>query len=215
MTGRAPLEALLHLLAPLEAALGDPAVVQLTGAWTTRRGLSYADPSQLGSGAGPYVENVYATWAGDCVCEVPLVGVLFGVTPNQTSWIKTPPLAPAPASGPLPMRYDLRLAARVGDVRATFGASLGGAMVPGCPIAIDGDAVEAVTLSAAHTTTGRPHVFARSAEIAFVMLLFRATDTRTGRNRIWRLRERYADGLPEAARALVTRKRGARWTNPA
>ena len=47
------------------------------------------------------------------------------------------------------------------------------------------------------------------------MLLSRATDTRTGRNRIWRLRERYADGLPEAARALVTRKRGARWTNPA
>src|SRR5262249_40956699 len=68
------LAALERLLSPL-ATVVEAHEVSLRGEWSTSTVRTYAHPSQLGTGEGPFVEVVNAHWRGIAQGPRPLAGL--------------------------------------------------------------------------------------------------------------------------------------------
>ncbi len=84
---------------------------------------------------------------------------------------------------------------------ATFTANLHGAYLPGVPVTCSGKPIDACTLGLASAVAGRAHVVASMPGATFAVILLPAALLKTGRNRLWRLRDETAALLPAEVRA--------------
>jgi hypothetical protein len=194
---------LIEKLAAAAEAMGAPEAVEISGRWSTSRRKTYKDPGQAGSGAGPFAEVIDARWTGTLQCTVPIAGYAFLVMPTDTFWVKSRPAALNP---PVEVSVHCYADNRLG--RATFAASLLGAMVPSVPITCGDDPTAACTLGGTVTATGRAHEIAAATEASFVILLLPKSLLKVGRNRLWRLRREIASSLPPELRVLVGGRTG-------
>jgi len=177
-------------LASALAALGPSQTIPISGAWSTSRRKTYANPSQEGTGVGPFVEVVDARWRGTLTCAASLAGLAFLDTPAETFWVK------ALATGPNPT-VGLSVHARAGHLpgRASFTGSLFGAVLPAVPFECGDDPTQAFSVDSTTMTTSSPHALAEVAGAALVILVFPKTLVNVGRNRLWHFRPDHASFL--------------------
>lgn len=99
---------------------------------------------------------------------------------------------------------------------ATFATSLGGSGLPAVPIPTGANLAASCLLHPGSSQTGRAHIVATAEGVAFVVVLFQRAEIKVGRNRLWRLRDELAAGLPQPVREILTRGRtgvmNAQWT---
>jgi len=189
----------------LESSLGglipsEP--VEVLGEWSTKTRKTYQSEKQQGSGVGPFVEVEDRRWHGTLSCRTAATGIMFLVTASKVYWAKAPTVA-------LTLSVDVSLhgyTACASD-RATFTAGMGGAGLPGVPVAapakLDDVCVPRPTaFSAGHVVT-----LARTDSAAFVVVVLPGSVVKMGRNHLWRLRDDVASSLPTDIRELLTRRR--------
>lgn len=189
----------------IDAALADLVPrepVAFRGEWTRSTRRKYRDGSQLGTGSGPFVEIVDWRWRGALESLTPIAGLAFFVTMDALYWGKS-----APASLIQPVEVSFAAYADYSPQRASFSANLGNAYLPGVAIDALADPVSTCTLASAPPTTGKITCLAQVDEAAFLALLVPGRFLRVGRNRLWRLRERFAATLPSNLQLLFTRRR--------
>lgn len=189
----------------LEASLAGVVAsepVELSGSWlpTTRR--TYTAESQSGTGSGPFADVVDFRWQGQLSCAVPIAGIAFLATASKLFWSKSTP----PAS-PQELDVSLHAYADFSQGRATFIASIAGAVLPGIAVAFAGDPAAVRTLGNARLTTARVEPLAETEEAAFFALLLPAPSLKIGRHRLWRLREELTSSLPPRILEILTRRR--------
>lgn len=176
--------------------------VELSGSWqpTTRR--TYEAASQSGTGSGPFTEVVDFRWRGQLSCAVPIAGVAFLATASGLFWSKTTP----PAS-PQEVDVSLHAYADYSQGRATFTASIAGAVLPGIAVAFAGDPADVCTLRNTQLATAHVEPLAETEDAAFFCLLLPAPFLAIGRHRLWRVREEFTVSLPPRILEILTRRR--------
>ena len=174
-------------LASALAALAPSQTIPISGGWSTSRRKTYANPSQDGTGVGPFVEVVDARWRGTLTCAASLAGLAFLDTPAETFWEK------ALATGPDPT-VELSVHAHAGRLpgRASFTGSLFGAVLPAVPFECGADPTQAVSVDSTTVATSSPHTLAEVAGAAIVIVLFPKALVKVGRNRLWHFRSDHA-----------------------
>ena len=201
----------IERLASFFATLVPPLPVEITGAWSSSTRLVYRDKNQLGTGMGPFVEVIDLRWQGRIDCAEQVAGIAFLVRDDEVHWAKSPPPVPGPA-------VEVSLHARAGEhpEGATFATSLGGSGLPAVPIPTGANLAASCLLHPGSSQTGRAHIVATAEGVAFVVVLFQRAVIKVGRNRLWRLRDELAAGLPQPVREILTRGRtgviNAQWT---
>lgn len=193
------------------AAIVPKEPVEFVGQWLPSARRTYEVARQSGTGSGPFVDVVDLRWLGTVACSVPIAGVAFLVTASELFWIKS-----IPAAHVLPVDVSLHAYADYSAERATFVASLGGAVLPGVPVARKGDLPGTCTLARPHLTTARVEQLVRADEAGFFVLLIQGRFLKVGRRRLWRAREEVALGLAPRVREILTRRRAGsiRWELP-
>ena len=176
--------------------------VAFRGEWGASTRRTYQRESQVGSGAGPFVEVVDVRWSGALTCSVPIVAVAFLLTPKALFWSKS-----APASASQSVCLSLHAYAEYSLQRATFTTSIGGAHLPGIPVAVEGELRQACTLGASHQTTGHIARLACIDEVVLLVLILPGSVVKVGRNRLWHIRNDLAPHLPPHIHDLLTRRR--------
>jgi len=176
--------------------------VEFGGQWVTSSRLTYKSEPQCGSGSGPFVEVVDLRWRGALTSAGPISGVAFLLTADNLYWAKA-----AEVSLTLPVDVSLHAYAEYTAERATLTASLGGAFLPGVPVAGCPDLAGACALGPNVLTTGRVTCLARANAAAFFVLLIQRGLLKVGRKRLWRLRDDVASSLPPGIRELLTHRR--------
>lgn len=182
--------------------LGPGESVDVGGEWTTSSRQTYKSEAQIGSGSGPFVEVVDVRWRGALTSASPFSGIAFLRTAESLYWAKAPEI-----SATLPVDVSLHAYAGYTAEGATFTASLGGAFLPGVPVAGSPDLARACTLGPNVLITGRVTCLARTSSADFLVLLIPRGLLKMGRKRLWRLREDVAPSLPPVARELLTHRR--------
>lgn len=180
----------------------EPAV--LDGEWSASRRRTY-ESAQSKPGVGPYVEVVDWTWTGTLVGAGPIAAVAFLATSTSVHWVKA---VPAPAQ---PIRLGLTTYAGRSSDRATLGASIGDAGLPGVPVAYRGSASDACMITTAPIATGRASALASAENAVVVLLIIPREFLKVGRNRLWRVREELVSSCPPRVRELLTRRRSGRY----
>jgi hypothetical protein len=194
-------DAIDRLFAPLAAVVRrEP--VPLRGAWSFSTRRAYAAASQLGTGDGPFVEIADACWRGTFESPTPLVGLMILCTATEARWAKSEPARANPA-------VEVRLTGAGGFARptATFSACLSGGFTVGIPVSAAEDLVESCRVNTAAVEAGRPHALAEVADTVLVVVLIPSAAVEVGRCRLWRLRRRFARGLPPPLAEVLTRRR--------
>jgi hypothetical protein len=211
------------LFAPLEG-LAPRHEVTLEGRWSVTPRSQYASTSQLGSGAGPFVESTRHCYRGVLRSEVPLASMLLRCTASVAHWAKAVPaqlacatqwsLPPGELHATISMAGPSRSALL--SVRAT------GADVNGLWFAEVKSPAQLMPEGPRPLVTLRPNILVEGgdaaerpadggggspAACALVLLLFPVSVFRVGRAHLWRLREPFAATLPPALRLLLTRRR--------
>jgi hypothetical protein len=179
-----------------------PHRVECQGAWSTSRRRTYASPSQLGSGAGPFVEVIDAQWTGALTAEVELGAIAFLATAREIFWAKAPDV-----STTLPVQILLSAFADSTPSSATFSASLGGTVLPGVRVVMRGRPEDVCAPGPEVLTTGRVICLAETTDAAFLAAALPRDVLKIGRNRLWRVRDEVARQLPATLRELLTRRR--------
>ena len=184
------------------AGLVPGQAVEFTGGWqpTTRR--TYQTASQLGTGSGPFVDVLDFRWQGVLACDVPIVSIAFLLTATECLWAKS-----APPSSRMDVEVSLHAYADYLQDRATFATSIGGAFLPGIPVAFNGDPTAVCSLGKTPLTTAHMETLAQTAEAAVVLLMLPAPVIEVGRKRLWRVREGLASSVPPRVRDVLTRRR--------
>jgi hypothetical protein len=179
---------------------GEP--VEVVGEWSTTTRKTYLSQKEEGSGTGPFVEVEDRRWKGTLSSRTTVTGINFLATATKVYWAKASALA-------LTLPVDVSLHAYAGRVegRATFTAGIGGAGLPGVPVAAPTNLYEVCAPGPRTLSTGRVVTLARVDGVAFVALILPDTVVRMGRNHLWRLREQVASSLPKEIRELLTRRR--------
>ncbi|HVH25291.1 MAG TPA: hypothetical protein VM818_00980 [Vicinamibacterales bacterium] len=185
------------------AALVLEEPVELVGNWlpTTRR--TYETAQQRGTGSGRFVDVIDRRWRGTLACSQPVAGIAFLVTAAEVFWAKT-----APAATGLDVDVSLHAYADYSPKLATFAARLGGAALPGIPVASGVDLTDVCTMRETPLTTARVEQLAQTEEAAIGVLLLHGRLLKIGRHRLWRVREQVASSLSPRAREILTRRRG-------
>jgi hypothetical protein len=176
--------------------------VECHGAWSTSRRRTYASPSRQGTGAGPYVEVIDARWGGAVTAEVEISAIAFLATACEIFWVKTPVVATT-----LEAQITLSAYADSTPQRATLSASLGGAVLPGVPIAAEGRLEDVCAAGPQVLTAGRVARLAESKEASIFAVVLPREALKMGRNHLWRLRDDLAARLTPMQRELLTRRR--------
>jgi hypothetical protein len=175
--------------------------VALNGQWAVSKRRTYQSAGSR-PGVGPFVDVLDMTWTGSFVGPNPIVAIAFLATAAGVYWAKS-----GPAKLDQPVRLSLHAYADYSPTSATLGASVGGAFLPAVPVAYAGSPADACVITADPLVTGRVLVLATSDRAEVLVALVQAALVRTGRNRLWRLRDDYASALPARARELLTRRR--------
>jgi len=191
------LDASLAPLIPQEA-------VEFAGSWSPTARRTYKTENQIGTGSGPFVDVVDRWWRGTLTCPAPIAGIGFLVTASGLFWVKS-----SPAAATLPVAVSLHAYADYSAEQATFTAEVGGAVLPGVPVACGSDLVQSCTLEPRRLATGRVEQIAQANTAAFAVLLIQGRFLKVGRRRLWRVREELASSLPPRVRELVTRRRAS------
>jgi hypothetical protein len=132
----------------------------------------------------------------------PIAGIAFLATGNELTWVKSCP--PFPRLG---LHVSVTAYADYAHDRATLGVSLGGSHLPGVPVPIREPLPAPIPVpSGTHATCAAIHVTSAGPVEIFAILL-PGRFVRVGRNRLWRLRDEYAQPLPAEIRTLLTRRR--------
>lgn len=176
--------------------------VAFTGHWVPAARRTYEVARQIGTGSGPFVDVVDWRWRGSLACAVPIAGVAFLVTRTECFWSKS-----APPASLLEVDVSFHAHANHSQNLATFAAQIGGAVLPGIPVACERDPVAVCTLGKSRLMTAHVETLAETAEAAFVVLLFPAQSLKIGRHRLWRFREEFALSLPPRLKDILTRRR--------
>ena len=92
------------------------------------------------------------------------------------------------------------------DHQATFTCKLGGSLLRSVPVSFDGDPARCAPESA-RFSTGTAQTIARIDNAIFAIILVRSDLSEVARNRLWRLRERYASLLPAPVTDILTHGR--------
>jgi hypothetical protein len=178
----------VHLLIErIEHALADlvaPEPIEIRGGWSRSLRRTYSDPAQSGSGAGPFADVVDVLWRGTFDCACPIAGVAFLHTGRSLHWVKSQPASPN-----LAVQVSLHAYADHSPEGATFSAALGQAFLPGVRVRCGPDLETACALGPARAATGRAHCVAEIDGVAFIVVLIPGALLKTGRNRLWRLRD--------------------------
>jgi hypothetical protein len=174
---------------------------RIGGAWTAKPQRRYASAKQSGTGEGPFIETVDWRWDGAFEAASSLVGLAMLVVDGRVYWAKSEP----PAERPAVSFSAFGWAGCAGSVY--FTGSFHGTFLPAVPVEIGVAPPEACILGKLTAIVGVPHVVAQIGGVLFAVVLLPASAVRVGRNRLWRLREGIADGLPEGPRRLFTRGR--------
>lgn len=176
------IEAALHELVPAEP-------IEIRGAWS--RATRAGNPN-----------IVDALWRAPIECEAPVVGLGFLEHRESLHWVKS-----EPASLEQVLTVSLTAYADQRVPGATFSCGFARAALPGVPVRCGPDLENACALGPAHAIAGRAQRVASIDDTAFVVILLPAAVVKTGRNRLWRLRDEFTRALPEDLRALLTRGR--------
>lgn len=176
--------------------------VEVVGDWSTNTRKTYQSEKQEGTGVGPFVEVEDRRWRGTLRCQTTATGILFLVTANKVYWVKAPTVS-------LTLSVDVSLHAYAGstDNRATFSAGMGGAVLPGVPIATPVALDEVCTPGPTSFSAGRVVTLACADSAAFVAIVLPGVVVKMGRNHLWRIRDEVASSLPMDIRELLTRRR--------
>jgi hypothetical protein len=116
------------------AALIPQEPVEFIGSWFPSARRTYETVQQSGTGSGPFVDVVDLRWRGTLTCPAPIAGIGFLVTTTGLFWVKS-----TPAAVSLPVEISLHAYAEYSAGQATFTAGLGGAVLPGVPVAYGAD----------------------------------------------------------------------------
>jgi hypothetical protein len=176
--------------------------VDFAGSWLPSRRRTYETARQSGTGSGPFVDVVDLRWCGILTCPAPIAGIGFLVTAAGLFWVKS-----SPAAVSLPVDISLHGYAGFSAGQATFTAGLGGAVLPGVPVAYEADLAGCCTLGPPRFTTARLEQLAEADTAAFVVLLIQGRFLKVGRHRLWRIRDELASSLPQRVREILTRRR--------
>jgi hypothetical protein len=177
--------------------------VEFTGEWMRTERRTYQRAGQAGTGSGPFVDVVDQRWRGTLTGTVPIAGIAFLETNAELFWVKS-----SPAAAALPVDVSLHAYADYSPAQATFTAGLGGAGLPGVPVACGSDLAGSCTLGPHQCTTSRVVQLAQvDPTAAFAVLLIQGRFLKTGRGRLWRLREELSSSLPQRVREVLTRGR--------
>jgi hypothetical protein len=145
---------------------------------------------------------VDAVWRAPIEAATPVVGLGFLHHRESLFWVKS-----EPASAEQVLRVSLTAYADQRVPGATFTGSFERTALPGVPVHCGPDLESACAIGPARAEAGRPHRVAEIDGSAFVVVLLPAAVVKTGRNRLWRLRDELAAPLPADLRALFTRGR--------
>ena len=193
------------LLDQLDSSLSDLVPgesVEFRGEWSMPSRRTYKSETQVGTGAGPFVDVVDLHWRGALTSSGAISGIAFLLTANDLYWVKA-----AEASLTLMVHVSLQAYAGYTTDRATFTASMAGACLPGVPISGSADLAGACALGPDVLTTGRVTCLARANSVAFLVFLIQRGLLKVGRKRLWRVRADIASLLPAGIRELLTRRR--------
>ena len=176
--------------------------VELDGSWLPATRRTYESKGQAGSGSGPFVEVVDFRFRGRLSSATPIAGIAFLATEKELFWSRT-----QPAASPQEVDVSLHAYADYSQGRATFASSIGGAVLPGIPVAFAGDPLAICTAGNARLATARVELIAEAAEATFFALLLPAPSLKIGRHRLWRFREELTANLPQRVLEILTRGR--------
>ncbi len=176
--------------------------VELRGEWSESARRTYRSGAQIGSGSGPFADVVDLRWRGALTCNAPISGIAFLAVADTLYWVKASEASPS-----LEVGVSLHAYSGYTDQRATFAARLADSRLPGVPVPVAADLIEACALEPGVLTTGRVARVARASSAAFFVLLMPRSCLMFGRKRLWRLREELAAALPEGARQLLIHRR--------
>ena len=176
--------------------------VEVLGDWSTKTRKAYQSENQRGTGVGPFVEVEDRRWHGTLSCRTTATGILFLLTPNKVYWAKAPTVG-------LTLSVDVSLHGYVGCAsdRATFTAGMGGAGLPGVPVAAPAKLDDVCVPGPTPFSAGRVVTLAHADNAAFVAVVLPGSVVKMGRNHLWRLRDDVASSLPTDLRELLTRRR--------
>ena len=171
------------------------------------RGVVPADPIEIRgtwsrSARASDANIVDAVWRGAIEAATPVVGIGFLAHRESLFWVKS-----GPASADHELVVSLTAYADQRVPGATFAPGFDGAQLPGVPVRCGPDLESACAIGPARAATARPHRVAEIDGSAFVVIVLAAAVVKTGRNRLWRLRDELAAPLPADLRALFTRGR--------
>jgi hypothetical protein len=183
--------------------------VEFAGEWMCTERRTYKTSGQTGTGDGPFVDVVDQRWRGTLTGAVPIAGIAFLVTNAELFWVKS-----MPAAATLPVEVSLHAYADYSLKQATFTAGLGGAVLPGVPVACAPDLAGSCTVEPRRVTTSRLEQLAHAEEAAFAVLLIQGRFLKTGRGHIWRLKEELTSSLSPGVREVLTRGRSGSTPNP-
>jgi hypothetical protein len=175
--------------------------VEFAGEWKRTERRTYETARQEGTGSGPFVDVDDLWWRGTLTCAVPIAGIAFVVTPAELSWARS--VSPAAS---LPVHVGLHAYAQYSREQATFTAGLGSGVV-GVPIASGADLAGSCTFAPRSCTTAKVVQLVQADAVAFVVLLIQGRFLKTGRKRLWHLREELTSALPPRVREVLTRGR--------
>jgi len=181
---------LIERAAAALAALVPAETVEIRGAWS--RATRQVDG----------VDVVDALWRATVACAQRLAGLAFLQAGSALYWVKSPP-----ASANLPFSLSLTTYADRAISSATFAAAIGRSFLPGVPVRCGPDLERACTLGPERAETGRAFAVAEIDHAAVFALLLPGALVKTGRNRLWHLRDSHAAALPADVRELLTRGR--------
>ena len=176
--------------------------VEVVGDWSTKTRKTYQSEEQKGTGLGPFVEVVDRRWHGTLSCRTTATSIIFLVTATKVYWAKAPTVA-------LTLSVDVSLHAYAGCAgnRATFVAGLGGAGLPGVPVAAPTKLDEVCPPGPMRFSVGRVVTLACADSAALVAMVLPGLVVKMGRNHLWRIRDDVASSLPADIRDLLSRRR--------
>ena len=179
---------------------GEP--VEILGDWSTKTRKTYQSEKQLGTGGGPFVEIEDRRWHGTLSCRTTAAGFMFLVTANKVYWAKAPTIALT-----LSMDVSLHGYASCASDRVTFTAGMGGAFLPGVPVAAPVMLDDVCVPGPKPFCAGRVVTLAHADGAVFGAVVLPGIVLKMGRNHLWRLRDDVASSLPTDIRELLTRRR--------
>jgi hypothetical protein len=173
-------------------AIVPPDPIEIAGSWSR-------------STRGADAEIVDAVWRAAIEGTTSVVGLGFLQHRESLYWVKS-----GPAKTDREIRVSLTAYADRRVPGATFTTGFADARLPGVPVRCGNDLENACAIGPARAVAGRPHRVAEIDGAALVVIVLPGAAVKTGRNRLWRLRDELADDLPGEVRTLLTRGRSGR-----